>query len=104
MTYTYGDYIFAYGEITCQACGLDKKISKLNLLIFWCTRWGFAETPQTEFPWQGSAAFSGSREPLGSSLSNGNKKTPTRGVLVYPLGFEPRLDSVGDDFTREFFE
>ena len=34
-------------------------------------------------------------EPLGSRLPNRYKKTPTRGVLVYPLGLEPKLDSVG---------
>ena len=52
--------------------------------VFWCTRWGFAVS--VNGPSARRRAFALART-VASRLSNGNKKTPIRGVLVYPLGF-----------------
>lgn len=38
---------------------------------------------------------SSAHEPWVLACPAGTKKHPTRGVLVYPLGLEPRLDGVG---------
>ena len=43
----------------------------------------------------GKCRASLSRELVSSRQSNGAKKHPQRGALVYPLGFEPKLDGVG---------
>ena len=56
--------------------------------VFWCTRWGFG--------YRQSFATCVARANRGfSPFQRDTKNTPVWGVLVYPLGLEPRLDSVG---------
>ena len=65
----------------------------MKLVSFWCTRWGFAVSASQNLGKASALRFS--REPWLLTFTAGYKKHPIWGVLVYPLGFEPRLDGVG---------